>query len=206
MRINLTDLDCYYINLDQDTHKKTHMQSMLTELGFNKIHRFNAVSAMPPRLGCGISHYEVLKTGLKSNKPFLVFEDDLRVRSFVSDIEVPDNADAVYLGNSIYGLFHGSGIKQISAERVDEKLYRVYNMLGAHAILYLNMEYVANTIKTIEFDIEIKNHHDRSRAAIMKYFNIYSFNEPMFYQGWQHEYATDVKLENIRMVGKEKSY
>ena len=35
--------------------------------------------------------------------PFIVFEDDCAIKNFQPEIEIPDDADAVYLGVSSWG-------------------------------------------------------------------------------------------------------
>lgn len=206
MKIKLTELPVYYINLEEETHKKTYMQEMLAELGFGNINRFNAIKDEKSRHGCSLSHYTLLKKLAETDGPFIVMEDDLRPLEFLDEIEIPDNADAFYLGNSRYGLYNGKGMHKISAELIDDKLYRLYNMLGAHAILYTSPQYVKDLLKMFEFDIAIKDHHDKSRAASMKYYNIYSFDDPMFYQYWYHENVTNVKVSECNVVPKEYSY
>lgn len=206
MKIKLTDLPVLYINLESETHKKTYMQEALSSLGFKNIIRFNATLDDSRRHGCSLSHYSAIKSMLNCEGPFIILEDDLRVRDFVDEIEIPDDSDAVYLGNSRYGLFCGMGIKQVSAEKHDELLYKIYNMLGAHAILYVNKKYATDLLKMFEFDIMIKDHHDKSRAASMKYYNVYAFDTPMFYQYWQHESVTNAKISDMELISKERSY
>lgn len=206
MKIKLTDIPVYYINLEEDTHKKTSMQEILSDLGFSSINRFNAVKDPSNRHGCSLSHYELLSKLEKTEGPFIVLEDDLRLFEFVDELDIPDSADALYLGNSTYGLFGGKGIKKISAEKYNDNIYRIYNMLGAHAILYLNNDYIRNLLKMFEFDILIKDHHDKSRAASMKYYEIYALDTPMFYQYWYHESVTKARISEMQTVPKELSY
>ena len=67
-------------------------------------------------------------------------------------------------------------------EEVEDGLLRVYNMLGAHAILYLNSDYISVCSKISEQAFHIAAHQDIGFAEIQRYFNVYAFDDPMFYQ------------------------
>lgn len=68
----------YYINLEQRTDRKTHVEKELTELGWN-FQRFNAVKAKSGRIGCSMSHLKLLMKAKKENLPYIVIvEDDIQ--------------------------------------------------------------------------------------------------------------------------------
>lgn len=192
MKINLTEIPAYYINIDKD--KSIKMESSLKQLGFKEVHRFEGVRRDPKREGIAESHQNMLKLLSKTSLPAIVFEDDIEVHQFKNTITIPNNSDAFYLGNSCYGLFNGIGRKRISLEKFDENNFRIYNMLAAHAIMYLNKEYVDFLIKAIDFNIRIKTNQDKARAETMKYWNVYARQDPMFYQSGSHEQVTKIAL------------
>ena len=70
----------------------------------------------------------------------------------------------------------------VQYEKVDENIVRVYNMLGAHAILYLNQEYASMCSRIAQNGYDIADHQDIGFAEIQRYFNVYAFNDPLFYQ------------------------
>lgn len=206
MKIFLPEVKTFYINLDEDKQKSDQMQYMLSDLGFKDVNRFPGVRATPKLIGVAHSHKALLDKMANYNKPFLVFEDDVAVENFKAHIEVPDSSDAVYLGNSVFGLFNGIGRKRISVEHVEEDLFRIYNMLAAHAILYTNNDYVKFLSKAIEFNISIKTNQDKARAETMKYWNIYGFKDPMFYQNDRHEPVTRISLPSKFGVPPQKAF
>ena len=65
---------------------------------------------------------------------------------------------------------------------VVDNLLRVYNMLGAHAILYLSDEYVSLCSKIAKHGYDTADHQDIGFADVQKYYNVYAFDDPMFYQ------------------------
>ena len=64
------------------------------------------------------------------------------IKNFRPEIEIPDDADAVYLGISSWGRMNGHSGPYLQYEHVKDDLYKVSNMLSGHAILYLTEEYV----------------------------------------------------------------
>jgi len=118
--------------------------------------------------------------------------------------DVPANADAYYLGNSIFGLYGGSGKKKIALEQFDEQSFRIYNMLAAHAIVYLNKEYIEFLERATAFQLSIRDNQDKARAETMKYWNIYSAAKPMFYQNGVHEPVTKRVLPGKSYGGPEE--
>lgn len=206
MIISLIDTPVYYINLSEHTHHKTAIQAELKELGFSSITRIEGVLDENGKSGCTKAHKKALEHLSETEDPFIILEDDARIANFVSSIEVPDDADAVYLGNSRYGLYGGRGTFRISAEKVSEDLYRVYNMLGAHAILYINKDYARFIKEKVNFFIETGDDHDKLRAETMKYFNIYALNHPLFYQCGEHSKVTNFSIDSSGYTAKRWSH
>jgi GR25 family glycosyltransferase involved in LPS biosynthesis len=149
------------------------------------------------RMGCGKSHVNALKKTLEINSPCLILEDDVNHTEWYKNyIEIPDDADAIYLGTCLNGL-HPNWKKRhpneacCSDPKAIEKLdnfYRISGMLTTHAILYISRKYIKDCIKIIEKD-NGKNHCDVLMASRMHKYKIYACKYPMFFQ--------DCKEENI---------
>lgn len=182
MKLQLTDIPVYYINLDRENEKRERTEIMLMSLGFNNINRFSAIEHEKGRIvGCARSHYEILKS---IKPPFIILEDDCSLnRDFVNQIELPQGADALYLGISHWGRYLNHSGPYVHYERVDNDVLRVYNMLATHAILYLSDHYV-DICKRIAYHhgYIIEDHIDIGFAEIQKYYNVYSFDDPLFRQ------------------------
>ena len=180
MNLELKDIPAIYINLDKDVDKNESMKSMLNQCGFNNIIRVDAeYTPDNPLAGCSLSHYNALH---EIDPPFIVFEDDCKVKNFSSTINIPDDADAVYLGISSWGRMNSHSGPFVQYEDLGDGLLRIYNMLSAHAILYLNQEYVSLCSRISEQATSIADHQDIGFAEIQRYFNVYAFDDPMFYQ------------------------
>lgn len=205
-KINLTELDVFFINMDRDVDKRRQIEEMLSRLGFKSVHRVAGFEDPVKKRGVAKSHQKVMNDLKGHTKPFIVFEDDIRTHNFIENLAVPDDAHAYYLGNSYWGLYHGKGTRRVSLEQVDQDLFRIYNMLAAHAILYLNPDYVAFIAEAIKFNLYADKNQDMARANTMKFFNIYANKHPLFYQNGIHTKATLQKLPPLGSVGPEGAY
>jgi hypothetical protein len=203
---NILELPVYYINLDKDTAKKEAIEILLADLGFNNVNRFSGIQKPIKRNGVAASHNALLHELKNENTPFIVLEDDLVNINFISDIDIPENADAMYLGNSLYGLYSGKGHLRVSAEQYSENVYRVYNMLAAHAIMYLNKDYVKFLAQATDFSIRAGTNQDIARAETMKYWNVYATSKPLFAQSGAHLQFTKSPMSKALKSGPEGAY
>lgn len=196
MNLDLRKIPAVYINLQKDTKKNEYVHTMLTKLEFETIIRVEA-SEFPDRhlAGCSLSHFNSLN---EIDPPFIIFEDDCRVKNFQPIIDIPDNSDAVYLGISSWGRMNSHSGPCVQYEKIDDKLVRVYNMLGAHSILYLSKEYITICSKISIHAYNIVEHQDIGFAEVQKYYNVYAFDDPLFYQTSSN--GTDQKLSSYPTI------
>jgi len=196
MKIKLTDIPVFYINLDECQEKKKRTEEMLKSLGFNNVERFSAIKHKSGRIiGCARSHYEILKS---QKPPFIILEDDCSLnKEFVDEINILDNADALYLGISHWGRYLNHSGPYVHITKVSSDIVRVYNMLATHAILYLTESYV-DICKRISqhFGYVVENHLDIGFAEIHKFYNVYSLDEPLFRQ-YEWSAVTTGKLSEV---------
>jgi GR25 family glycosyltransferase involved in LPS biosynthesis len=201
MKLNLLDIPIYYINLDEDDEKRKLTETLLKCLGFNYVYRISAIKHKLGRIvGCARSHYEILST---KEPPFIILEDDCDLnREFSSEVEIPDNADALYLGISHWGRYLNHSGPYVHTTKINDDILRVHNMLATHAIMYLSESYV-DICKRVSyhFGYEIENHLDIGFAEIHRFYNVYCLNNPVFKQyEWNNvttnelsEYSLDKK-------------
>jgi len=196
MKLNLIDIPVYYINLDDQDEKRKRTETMLKRIGFKYVERFSAIKHDAGRIiGCARSHHEILN---KAQVPFIILEDDCTLNKEVPEfIKVPDNADSLYLGISHWGRYLNHSGPYVHYSKVNDNIVRVHNMLATHAILYLSQEY-ASMCKRISyhFGYEVENHLDIGFAEIHKFFNVYSFDEPLFRQ-YEWSAVTTGKLSSV---------
>ena len=179
MNLDLRKITALYINLLQDTGRNNDMKKLFKTCGFESYYRIDAEYTPNSLAGCSLSHHNALN---EVEPPFILFEDDCVVKNFKPIIEIPDDADAVYLGISSWGRMNSHSGPFVQYEDLGGGLLRIYNMLSAHAILYLNQEYVSLCSRISEQATSIADHQDIGFAEIQRYFNVYAFDDPMFYQ------------------------
>lgn len=183
MRIDIRDIPVYYINMAKDQHKKEYMESRLKEKGFKNINRIDAVEDKNNgRVGLSKSQFKALS---QIPAPFIVLEDDADPVNFEALIDVPDDAHALYLGNSQWGYMQGYTGFYLKYKPVKnmKHLLRIYNMLSSHAILYLNQDYVKVCQQTTNYCAnEYPMPMDVPFAMIQRFYNVYCLDKPMFVQ------------------------
>jgi hypothetical protein len=167
----------------KDIHKKEYIEQQLKEKGFKKIQRIDAVEDKKNgKVGLSKSQLKALS---QLQAPFIVLEDDADPVNFEPLIDVPDDAHALYLGNSQWGYMQSHAGFYLKYKPVKDMphLIRIYNMLSSHAILYLDQEYVEICKKTTKYCAEeYPMPMDVPFAMIQRFFNIYCLNKPMFIQ------------------------
>lgn len=203
-QIDVLSLPVYVINLTEDTAKRFAIEKQLKDVGFKNVNFFPGVKDPIKKVGVAVSHNNLLCLLKYKDLPCLVLEDDVSVWDIKKIINIPSGADAYYLGNSAFGLYGGVGKKKVAVERFDDQTFRVYNMLAAHAIIYLNKNYIKFLEQATSFQLSIKDNQDKARAETMKYWNVYAAEKPMFYQNGVHEPATKRTLPGKSYSGPEE--
>jgi len=201
MKLNLLDIPVYYISLEDQHETHIRMNNMLTELGFKNIIKFAAQRHPNGKVaGCDDSHAQIFETNPET--PFIILEDDCFLNTnFVAEIDVPDDADAVYLGVSGWARYQNLSGRYLHAEQKGDNLYQVYNMLATHAILYINKEYVTNCKRIARWSAQKNQYLDIGFAESHKFYKIYSFDNPLFYQ----ESSKEITNKSITSYKTDKS-
>ena len=183
--IDITKIPAVYINLEKHKEKNDNMYNLLSSIGFETIERIEGVLDIENSVaGCSKAHHKALSS---FKAPFVLFEDDcvLFEENIVTQIHLPDDADALYLGISSWGRMNGHNGFYLQYDKFEEQsnLLRIYNMLGGHSIIYLTEDYKKMCEKvSYHAGYVIKDYQDVGFAEIQKFFNVYSLNNPMFYQ------------------------
>jgi len=197
MIIKLREIPVIYICPDHNDNyhkRKLHMDKLLNKLEFkNIIHYKSGTEKYPYCL-----NNATIELFSKYKAPFLLLEDDIEVTHTIPEIlEIPDNTDAFYLGLSSGGghIQNNYDDGDSKFEYVNNNLYKVKNMLSAHAVLYITPKYILTVRNMLITKPEYYN--DVIISQIQNKFNIYCHNESYFYQSIHydgHENATKIKL------------
>jgi hypothetical protein len=165
--------------LDAGFKRITFVKSIPDNAGMNSLTRTNLL---------------LFRESLKTTEPFILLEDDCEIWNMPSDpLDLPDDADAVYLGVSQWIYPHpyerlGQNFTPIVQngppfiESVSDTVTRVKGMTSTHAILYLGRPYIQKCIDAIEPRLVFMTPHDLVLATQHAAHNVYALKNPMFYQ------------------------
>lgn len=139
----------YYLNSDNVNKKyrdrRTNMEKMLKKFKFNNYERFafsfkgSIKSKNDCHKACGSAHVNLTKHAIAKNTyPFIILEDDAHpIYSFKGKINLPEEADILYLGSSTCSksTFHP---QTLSLKNFNKEYYRIFGSLTTHALLIPN--------------------------------------------------------------------
>lgn len=172
-------------------HRGASYDSSLDEFGFTDCEHSPAVYDEPYFNGISKAHIAAINAGIATGGQFIVLEEDVWPTDKNFIIEYPEDADAVYLGHSDWGVV-GDAILMGSV-RVSEmtpNIYRVFNMLAAHGVLYLNKEYAKAVVEATSKAIEEQKPHDVLLVECQERFKVYVNRKPIFFQRGGNEKST----------------
>jgi len=192
MKIDLTKIPAFWFGGIKPNRAK-RITNMFKRTGINAS-KLETFIDSDPVMGCALSMKNALKVVNQIDEPCLVFEDDAEttahVRSMV--IEVPDDADAVYLCLSKYGVMKDwklqhrdkmASEKDFSFVRTrDPRFVKLNNMVTLTAVVYITERYKKHALKEIDSVIPTKLHCDVPIALALRDFNVYAMTKPLFYQ------------------------
>ncbi len=199
MRINLRDVPFYYLNTDARPDRRQHVEKTLQ--GFT----YERVDGTPdPRLGdarkrqhfamAPLGHAKVIEHAVRrmgpTFEPFVLCEDDITWTRPPGDRPVvviaPHDADAVYLGISACAVRNDANdyCYDIIRERSQNypHLQRIYNMLTAHAVLFLTFKHVLAYAQAMIESCATASPCDCLSSRLMTHHEVFALGEPLFYQ------------------------
>ncbi len=188
-RYDLREIPFFYINLDDAKERNEKMIKILGDLEIKNFKRINATKHRVGQAGTARSMLEALEIAINPivsplGTPFVILEDDVEVKRWDPIIEVPENADALYLGISGWGRMNGHSGPFVQYDKyVYPGIHQVYNMLGGHAIMYFRDRYIDLVRRVcLHAGYDIEDHPDIGFAEIQRWHNVYAVDDPYFYQ------------------------
>ncbi len=181
MKIDFRQTPHYWINLDEHVKNATEITAQFDRLGFRH-ERVPGVKESPYIVGCGKAHIAALARAIEVGIfPCCIYEDDATVSEhYKPEIEVPDGADALYLGISLAG--------QPRFTKVTDDVCRVVDMMSLHAVCYTSKKYAVAAKNKCEQCVYKDNYpHDVGTAQILRWYNVYACNRPYFFQSDDRE-------------------
>jgi hypothetical protein len=196
MIINIQDIETKYINVAAHTDKNTNMQKLLAN--FTNFERLDATVAEDYTIALSVSHYRALSS---MKAPCTILEDDCIYYDFQNTVEIPDDADILFLGvwKDIPRPFR-SGKFVPAYEKSSDGLLKVYSMIGSHAIMYVSDKGRNIALKAYEMAIRAEIPNDIILSRALPFLNVYAFSKPIFAQTSMYE---DSAVELSEQTGKD---
>jgi len=198
MIIDLSGIPVYYINLDSQQDRANQTEATLFSLGFTNVNRVSGIEHDIPMVGCAMSHHKVMSDSTIKT-PFILMEDDLVLTDNTKlTYEIPSNTDALYLGNSQWARFLNFSGPYLHYNKVSDEIVQVYNMLAAHAVLYLDETYRNHLSRIAQHSANVaKFHMDVGYAESHRYYNIMALNNPIVAQSGYNYNVTNVSVTDV---------
>jgi hypothetical protein len=193
MIINLKEIKYFFLTIPSNQKRIKNIKAAFKTQGI-RLNRVDSVIGQNiSKLQSGaLGFIQMIDRGLNDNslvdfKPFCILEDDTNIyRKFPDYINIPENADLLYIGTSTYGYNHSIkwANQNVFIESVDNRtdLYRILNMLSTHGIIITSLK-GANYIKyAMRLAIKHNIAYDNYFAGMQSNYNIYCLKEPLVYQ------------------------
>jgi hypothetical protein len=198
MLLDIKSITVYIISPGVDNYRSkllTVFERVINE-GFKNVTFFKSVPGPNKTASLTNTVLEIFKQELNNDKPFIILEDDCAFFTKYDQVEIPDTADMLYLGvslwsypysvDTLYSMYRPNIICNSidTVETYNNTLVKIQAMNGTHAILYISRDFIRTFIdKMTDISNYIDNvPHDLLFSSLHKSFNVFGLKEPMFYQ------------------------
>jgi hypothetical protein len=193
VKIDISSLPVFYINMENATKRRNNFLRWNKDLGFNNVTRIAGIPSKPYYVGLSKAFINALEDGINlEEEKFIVFEDDAApTEKFKNEIEIPDDADAVYLGVGPWGFrkdqdpkggatFNGSAFEEVNNF---PGIFKIHSTLTCHAIMYINKKYAKAALESYKISVILERHGDVQIYfdGLFDKYNVYAIG-PLFYQ------------------------
>ena len=198
MLLDIKDITVYIISPGTNNYRNkliTVFERVIDE-GFKNVVFFKSIPGPNKTASLTNTVLEIFKLELNNDKPFIILEDDCAFFTKYDQVEIPDSADMLYLGvslwsypyspDTLYSMYRPNIVRNSidTNESYNNTLVRIKGMTGGHAILYISRDFIRTFVEKM-IDIS-KNRpdlpHDLLFSSLHQSFNVYGLKKPMFYQ------------------------
>jgi len=198
MLLDIKNITVYIISPGTDKYRSkliTVFERVINE-GFKNVVFFKSIPDPNKTVSLTNTVLEIFKRELNNDNPFIILEDDCAFFTKYDQIEIPDTADVLYLGvslwtypystNTLYSMYRPDIVYNSidTNESYNNTLVKIKGMTGGHAILYISREFIRTFIEKMT---DISKYiddvpHDLLFSSLHPLFNVFGLKQPMFYQ------------------------
>lgn len=203
MNILSKDIQYYYLNYDGYTDRRKKMELLISKLNINCIRVGNNVENPLRQNRISSGFINLLKLAILNNKfPFITMDDDVElIDKFPENINIPESADLIFLGGSLYEC---GGIKPtMYLKNYDNDYYRVYYMLSLHSMIVPTVQSAIFLIESVTKSLENNDFPDIGITMYSEYKCFLTPKDgPYFYQNNYNAQCTNFLWKTCPVVIK----
>jgi hypothetical protein len=184
-RIILKDTKFYFLTVNNES-RKAHIKDEFKEFSPVEI---NPVTNISRNKSGSTGFARMVDRGLRDQdrtKPFqsfILLEDDAsKYRSIPSYLDIPDDADIVYLGLHDWGYGRDTPIHVVYSTHYDNDLIRVKNLLATHAVMICSATGAALMERCMMESYYLDTPWDIPITHAQPFYKVYAFKTPLIYQ------------------------
>ena len=182
MRLYLHKLQYYFLTCNNET-RRSHMLNEFKDFNLTEVNPVTGIVKNKSAI-TGISRIMDLANKNFGNnfEPFVMLEDDVKIlRSFPEYVEIPDDADILYIGIGSCS-FSNSNTLYYETIHNNGQFVRVYNMLASHGIVICSLRGMMMYQKALFESYYTDEPWDILYAKVMPLINVYATKNPLVYQ------------------------
>jgi hypothetical protein len=216
MRISLAELPIYCLTCEEENRppneisKRNHVESEWNRRGISGEFVRPIYGGIPKNKSGASGFFRMIERGLRSQipnaafRPFLMLEDDITFTEERLMVDIPDDADILYVGLSNCSMnayqFHYANY-YTSAEGFPA-VVRIKHMLASHGILVCSALGASAIQRTMLETYLSDKPWDIPLAFIQPYYRVYALRRPWVYQ--DSVYGGDEACTRITFEGEDK--
>lgn len=186
----------YCLNLERNVQRWIDSSVQFHNVGLHDVERINCIESLENRyISFNQSHYDTVKKGFETGKPFAIFEDDIIFDPIWKHIaeasnQLPMEWDALFLGANICGEWQ-------MPTKFTNNISRLHNAWMTHAILYSTKgaKYIIDNFRRDEISAENPVYDEWLRINLMPRWNTFLLTPMSCYQrpGYSDVWQRDVE-------------
>lgn len=230
MKIKLSKVPSLYINLERDVERNDNMVNFLSACfdSYKRVSAFDArqVYVTEKTQGLWAEHEVALRHSVAVARshikaldsidqlPAIIFEDDIQIIKYKNTLNIPKDADIVYLGfvpvmmtDPTGSNFQNVSFSDLKADwaKVDKSTtgsdcYRLYGMICCHAMLYVTDRAVKRALEVFRKSEESGMPIDILSSEFMQDLNVYVTKKTLF--GQRHSLDTHSHAKDFNTSGE----
>lgn len=203
MKVELTSCKYYFLTCNNEIRRE-HFLNEFKGLDVTEVHPVTDIDRIPSGI-TGFSRMLDLASFQQSRdkpfQPFVLMEDDIKkYRDFPDFVDIPDDADILYIGLSSYGMSDYSHCYDVFYKNVDSNIVRVFNMLSLHGLMICSIRGLLAFQKAL-FEAYFKNEPwDIAITRFQPYMNVYALRVPLVFQSSElggQEVPTKIEFQSL---------